>query len=181
MKRQDRLLTALMAAALCVMAPWAVPLGPVPVSLATLGVYLAVGLLGGRRGTAAVGLYMVLGAVGLPVFSGFTGGLQPLVGLTGGYIWGYILCAAVAGLLRRVSHRPWGLPLALAAGTAVLYVAGTAWYLWQTGGTVTAALTVCVLPFLPADGAKIAVATLLILSLRRPLERLAVAARHEGN
>ena len=86
MKLRRNVLTALLAAALCVMAPLAVPLGPVPVTLATLGVYLAAGLLGPWRGAAAVGLYLLLGAVGVPVFAGFTAGFPVLFGVTGGYL-----------------------------------------------------------------------------------------------
>ncbi len=166
------MLTALLGAVICVLSPWMLPVGPVPVSLATLGVYLAVGLLGTKRGTAAVGLYVALGAVGVPVFSGFTGGLQRLTGITGGYIWGYLLCALLAGLLIRCLPRRWGLPAAFTAGTVALYAVGTLWYVWQTGTPMAAALLLCVVPFLPADGVKIAVATLLCVSLRRPLERM---------
>lgn len=172
MRLRQNVLTALLAAALCVLAPLAVPVGFVPVTLATLGVYLAAGLLGSWRGTAAVGLYLLLGAVGLPVFAGFSGGVQQLVGLTGGYLWGYLLCALTAGLLLQRSHRPVLVPVWLAAGTAVLYAVGTGWYWWQTGGTPGAAVAACVLPFLPADAIKIAVATALILPLRERVRRL---------
>jgi len=172
MKLRQNVFTALFAAALCVLAPLAVPVGFVPVTLATLGVYLAAGLLGPWRGTAAVGLYLLLGAVGAPVFAGFAGGVQQLVGLTGGYLWGYLLCALMAGLLLQRSHRPVLVPVWLAVGTAVLYAAGTGWYWWQTGGTPGAALAVCVMPFLPADVVKIAVATALILPLRERVGRI---------
>ena len=173
MKLRQNVFTALFAAALCVLAPLAVPMGFVPVTLATLGVYLAAGLLGPWRGTAAVGLYLLLGAVGAPVFAGFAGGVQQLVGLTGGYLWGYLLCALTAGLLLRHSRRPVRVPVWLAVGTAVLYAAGTGWYWWQTGGTPGAAVAACVLPFLRADMLKIAVATALILPLRERVRRLA--------
>lgn len=166
MKLRQNVLTALFAAVLCVLAPWAVPVGFVPVTLATLGVYLAAGLLGPWRGTAAVGLYLLLGAVGLPVFAGFSGGAQQLVGLTGGYLWGYLLCALAAGWLIRRAPRPVLVPLWLVTGTALLYAVGTLWYCRQTGAPPGTALSTCVLPFLPADGVKIAVATALILPLR---------------
>ena len=76
--------TALMTALMCIAAPLTVPIGPVPVSMATLAVYLAGALLGARRGMATVGLYILIGAVGLPVFSGFRSGLHQLAGVTGG-------------------------------------------------------------------------------------------------
>lgn len=148
---------ALLAAALCVLAPLSVPVGPVPLTLASLGVYLAAALLGPAEGTAAVALYVLLGALGVPVFSGFTGGVQRLAGVTGGYIIGYILCAAVAGLLWRRDGPVWRLALALVCGTAVLYAFGTAWYVAQTGTPLWSALLLCVVPFLPGDAAKIMV------------------------
>ena len=170
-KTYFRLLPALLAAALCVMALWAVPLGPVPVTLATLGVYLAAGLLPWRQAAAGVGLYVLLGAVGLPVFSGFTGGLHRLTGVTGGFLLGYILCAALASRLM-AGKRPFMVPVGLLAGTAVLYTVGTLWYLAQSGGTLWGAVLVCVVPFLPGDAAKLLVATAVVWPLRRRLERL---------
>lgn len=178
MRMRNNLATALLAAALCVMAPLAVPLGPVPVTLATLGVYLAAGLLGPWRGCAAVGLYLALGAVGVPVFAGFAGGFQQFTGLTGGFLWGYLLCALVAGgLCRRASKHL--IPVWLSCGTAVLYAAGCGWYIWQTGAPLGAALLACVVPSLPGELVKIAVATGLILSLRDRVTRLLTAGIKE--
>ena len=171
MKTKNNLMTALLTAALCVIAPVAVPLGPIPVTLATLGVYLAAGLLGPLRGSGAVGLYLVLGAVGVPVFAGFTGGLQQLTGVTGGFLWGYLLCALVAGVLCRLWRHPALVPVALACGTAVLYALGCGWYAWQAEVTLGSALWLC-LPSLPGEIVKIAVATGLILSLRGRVSRL---------
>ncbi|MBQ9859364.1 MAG: biotin transporter BioY [Clostridia bacterium] len=166
MNLRRNLLVALMAAVLCVLSPWAIPMGPVPITLATLGVYLAAGTLGPKGGPAAVGLYLALGAVGVPIFAGFSGGAGPLVGLTGGYLWGYLPCALLAGLLAERRGR-FALPLAFLVGTAAMYTVGTVWYMVQTHGTLGGALFTCVLPFLPADGVKIAVTSLLIPALRR--------------
>lgn len=172
-----RLLPALLAAALCVLAPWALPVGPVPLTLATFGVYLAAGLLSWRQSAAAVGLYLLLGAVGMPVFSGFSGGLHRLLGVTGGFLLGYLVCALVAGgLLGRLS-RPWMVPVALVAGTLGMYVLGLVWYMAQTGATLWGAFAVCVLPFLPGDGVKVLAATGVILPLRPRLEKW---LRHPG-
>ena len=163
MTLRNHLLIALLAAVLCVLSPWAIPIGSVPITLATLGVYLAAGLLGSKGGAAAVALYLAMGLVGVPVFSGFAGGLAPLTGITGGYLWGYLPCAALAGWLAR--RKDTLLPLGFAVGTVALYTVGTAWFMWQTHTPVGAALLTCVLPFLPADGAKIALATVLTRSL----------------
>ena len=174
MKVRESIVVALMAAVLCALSPWAIPVGVIPLSLSTLGVYLAVGLLGARRGSAAVGVYLLLGALGVPIFAGFSGGLVHIVGPTGGYLLGYVACAFVAGGLMAIEPRRGLIPLWLAVGTLALYAVGTLWYLWQTACPLWSALAVCVLPFLVADGAKIAVATLVIWSLRgrlRPLMR----------
>ena len=92
---------ALFSGILCIVAPFTipVPMSPVPLSLATFVVYLAGALLGAKQGTAGVLVYLLLGAVGLPVFSGFSGGIGVLFGPTGGYLMGYLLCAAIVGWL----------------------------------------------------------------------------------
>lgn len=172
MKLRDNLTIALCGAVLCVIAPFAVPLGPVPVSLATLGVYLIAGLLGPWRGTAAVGIYLFLGGLGVPVFAGFTGGFPQLFGPTGGFLWGYLLCALTVGLLTRRMPRPALIPVWLTLGAVVLYAAGVVGYLAHTGAPIGGALAVCVAPCIPGELVKIAAATGLILSLRGPLTRL---------
>lgn len=171
MRLQRNVITALLAAALCVMAPFAVPLGPVPITLATLGVYLAAGLLDPLRSSAAVGLYLLLGGFGVPVFAGFSGGVQHLTGPTAGFLWGYLLCAAVSGLLCRYGH-PRLTPLWLAIGTLLLYAMGTVWYATSCNVSFGGALLVCVAPCLLGDGVKIAVATVLIRALRGRVDRL---------
>lgn len=173
MKTKQLVRIALMAAVLCVLAPWKIPVGPIPITLASFGVYLAAGVLGPLEGTIAVVVYVLLGAVGVPVFSGFTGGAGCLLGLTGGYILGYIPCAAVSGLLMGRDAPLWRRALALVAGTAVLYALGTAMYCIQSGKALAAALAACVLPFLPLDAVKIAVCAValpLLWRLRQKVE-----------
>lgn len=91
-------LTALMAAMLCVLGPLSIPIGPVPLSLATLVIYLSVYLLGWKWGLVSVVVYLLVGMSGVPVFSGFGGGLGRLLGPTGGYLIGYLPLAALSGL-----------------------------------------------------------------------------------
>ena len=98
MKTKDMATTALMAALLCVLAPITIPVGPIPLSLATFAVYMAGAVLGAKRGIAAVALYLLIGMTGIPVFSGFTGGIQRLAGVTGGYLIGYLPCAWITAL-----------------------------------------------------------------------------------
>ena len=152
-------MTAVMAAVLAVIAPFALPIGPVPISLCTLAIYFAVYVLGWRRGTMAVVVYVLLGAVGLPVFSNFAGGLGKLAGPTGGDIIGYIPLALIAGWFVQRFPRSRAMQLlGMVLATAVLYALGTAWICVQAGYEVAAALGVCVFPFVPGDLVKIAAA-----------------------
>jgi biotin transport system substrate-specific component len=166
--------TALMAAFICVAAPFQIPIGPVPITLATFAVFTAAAALGPGRGTAATALYVAAGTMGLPVFTGFSGGLQKLAGPTGGYIAGYIPCAAAAGFVadwasRRVAggaRRTCLYALGMAAGTAICYAIGTAWYVYVSGSAWDAALAVCVVPFLPFDAVKVAMASVVSPAIR---------------
>lgn len=158
--------TALFAAILCIISPFTIPLGVIPISLATFGVYLSGAVLGFRRGCSAVLVYIALGTAGLPVFSGFSGGLAKLGGVTGGYIIGYILCAAAVGLIterRRNSFIFY--PLSMLIGTALCYAFGTAWFIYLTHTNLYAALLTCVIPFLIGDAIKIAAASILSFRL----------------
>jgi biotin transport system substrate-specific component len=172
MKTKDLTTTALFAALLCISAPWAVPVGAVPVTLATFAVYLAGATLGWKKGVLAVLVYLLLGTAGLPVFSGFTGGAQKLASVTGGFLIGYLPCAFLTGLLPdRFPGRRWIYPAGMVLGTAALYALGTAWFMLQTHSPAAAALMTCVVPFLPGDAAKIAAASLLAPALRKYLRR----------
>ncbi len=161
---------ALVTALLCVISPWSVPIGPVPISLATLAVYLAGALLGPRDGALSVAAFLLLGLAGLPVFTGFAGGAAKFAGPTGGYLLGYLPCAAIAGFAAHGENaRRWRYALWMAAGTAVLYALGTAWFCVAAQSSVGAALGLCVLPFLPGDAAKIAAVCWIAPALRRRL------------
>ncbi len=163
-------ITALLAAAICVAAPWAIPIGAVPITLGTFIILTAASVAGSKRGTLAVALYVVMGAIGLPVFSGFSGGAGQLLGPTGGFIAGYIPCALVAGLI--IDARPasfWIYPAGMAAGMLLCYAFGTAWYAFSTESSLFASLAVCVLPFLVLDALKLAAAATLSFYLRRRL------------
>ena len=148
---QDLVLCALCAAVTCILAPLSVPLaGDVPISLATFAVLLSGILLGAKLGGLSQVIYVLLGSVGVPVFAGWKGGIGITLGITGGYIIGYIPMAFVAGLLYyRFGRNESG---------ARKY---TAWFIAQTKMTLAASLTACVIPFLPGDLIKI-VAVMLI-------------------
>lgn len=148
-------LSAMLTALLCIVGPVTLPLGPIPLSLTTGALMLIGLLLGPRRAPVCCLLYLLIGLLGLPVFSGFAGGAGALLGPTGGFLLGYLPLAAVCGLAAREGRRR-GQLVFLLAGTALLYLTGTAWYCWQSGVSAFAALGVCVLPFLPGDALKIA-------------------------
>lgn len=173
MKVKDMTLTAVMAALICIAGPLTIAAGPVPLSLATFAVMLAGAVLGKKRGTAAVGLYLLIGIIGVPVFSGFSGGFQKLAGVTGGFLAGYLPCAFFAGLGAERAEREgrkWILPAMMVLGTAVLYTVGTAWFMIQTGNGLGAALGLCVLPFLPGDAAKIAAVTVIAPAVKKGIQ-----------
>jgi len=161
-------IVAVMAALICVAGPMSISIGPIPLSLASFAVYLAGAVLGVKRGTLAVALYLLIGLVGVPVFSGFSGGLQKLIGVTGGYLVGYLPCAAITGIGSGSESR-WRRPLFMVLGTAALYLIGTAWFMLQTKNTLAASMGMCVIPFLPGDAVKIIAATLLALPIRKAL------------
>ncbi len=163
--------TAIMAALLCIAAPFSLPIpSAVPLSLATFMIYLIGALLGRAKGTAAVGVYILIGAVGLPVFSGFMGGFAHVAGVTGGYIIGYIPCVFLTGLFTELScGKLRGIVTGMTLGTLALYAFGTIWFMLFTGSELTAALTGCVMPFLPFDVLKMIVACAVAVPLRNRL------------
>lgn len=172
------ILCALFAALTAVAAQLSVPVGPVPVSLATLAVYLAGAVLGAGGGALSQAVYLLLGAAGLPVFAGFRGGAGVLAGPTGGYLAGYLACAWVVGALcGRFGRRPLPLVLSMLLGTAACYFLGTAWFVHAAGKGLRESLALCVLPFLPGDAGKMAVTAVLAPRLSAALDRLETGRR----
>lgn len=158
---------ALGAALLCLVAPWSLPLGNVPVSLASMAVSVVAVVCGTKKGTLAVLIYILLGAVGLPVFSGFRGGVYILVGVTGGFIIGYLpLCLCVALFTRKRCIFLTALVGQL-VGNCVLYICGTAWYCVAFNCSLYVALASCVLPFVLFDIGKIVLLSLFVPRLVR--------------
>lgn len=163
---------ALMAAVLCVLGPLSIPIGQVPISFTNFAIYLAVCLLGMKWGTASVVVYLLLGLVGMPVFSGYAGGLGKLAGPTGGYLVGFIFLALIGGFfVEKFGRRLGWTILGLIVGNLVDYVFGTAWFMYQLECQLWYALTACVFPFVAFDLIKIVVAALLGSVVRRQLVR----------
>lgn len=168
-------LTAVMTAVICVLAPLSVPIGPVPISLATFIIFLAVFVLGTKAAAVSVLLYLLLGLAGLPVFSGYAGGLAKLAGPTGGYIIGYLPMVLIAGIfIDRFIGKPWLTVPGMVLGTAALYVLGTAWFVISMKVTVGEALAMCVYPFIGPDLIKMVLASLIGPVLRSALARAGI-------
>lgn len=161
--------TAVMTAVICVLAPLSIPIGPVPISFTNLAIFLALYLLGWKMGTASCITYLLIGMAGIPVFSGFTGGIGKLLGPTGGYIIGFIFMALLAGLMIDKFRSPAAHFLGLLAGTTVCYALGTAWFCFEAHSTLKSALALCVFPFIPADLLKIILAMVFGPKLRERL------------
>ena len=169
---------ALMSAVLCVISPFTipVPVSPVPLSLATFAVYLAAALLGPKKGAFSVLVYLLLGMIGLPVFSGFSSGIGVLLGPTGGYLIGYVPCALIVGWLverKKEQNVIWNV-LFMIVGTLVCYGIGTLWFMVVMKGTYTLvqALLVCVVPYLILDTVKILAAAAVAAPMRKIVRRI---------
>lgn len=166
LKTIDMAYIALFAVLMAVCSWIAVP-AAVPFTMQTFGVFLAVAVLGGRRGTLAVCVYLLMGVVGLPVFAGFNGGVGYMLGSTGGYIVGFLLSALVMWAMEPLpGDRKWTLPLSMVLGLVVCYAFGTAWFMLVYGkntgpiGLMTA-LGWCVIPYILPDLGKILLAMVL--------------------
>ena len=149
----------------------------VPVTLQTFGVFIAVGLLGGKRGTLAVLVYILMGAIGIPVFSGFTGGIGILAGTTGGYIVGFLFSALLMwGMEKLFGKDTKVLAGSMILGLAVCYAVGTLWFMavYAASSGAVGIFTVlgwCVFPFIIPDIAKIALALILTKRLSGVIRR----------
>lgn len=145
----------------------------IPFTLQTMGVFTTVGLLGGKRGTLTILTYILLGAIGVPVFAGFTGGVSVLLGTTGGYIIGFLLSALLMwGIETIMGRNQIVLAFSMIAGLIVCYVFGTAWFMLiytQHSGVIglSTVLGLCVIPFIIPDLIKIGVALFLINRLKK--------------
>lgn len=167
-------LTGVMTAVTCILGPFAIPLpfSPVPISFTNLAIYFTVYVLGAKLGTVSYLIYLLLGFAGLPVFSGFTGGVAKLAGPTGGYMIGFIVMAFIAGYFiekfpgKAVMH-----VIGMILGTSVCYIFGTAWLSGQLGISFIAGLGVGVIPYLPGDAAKIILVVTAGPKLRREILR----------
>lgn len=159
-------------AALIALCSWiSIPL-TVPITLQTMGVCVTAGLLGTKRGTLSVIVYILLGLIGVPVFASFSSGAGYLLGATGGYIIGFIFTALIVGIMTKaLGKKAWVYALSMVIGVVVCYIFGTAWFInvYNRGHAGAVSLVTvlgwCVTPFIIPDMIKIAVSTLLCVKL----------------
>lgn len=166
MRTRDMTYIALMAVVISVCSWLSIPM-TISFTMQTFAVFTALLLLGGKRGFAVIVLYVFMGMVGLPVFTGFKSGIAAITGPTGGYIVGFILCGAFYWLLEG-KVKDW---LLLAIGNVICYVFGTVWfvYVYTSSGKATtfgAALLMCVVPYIVPDAVKLGLALLVSKRLK---------------
>lgn len=178
---QNLVLIGLMAAIICIAGPESLnmPFTPVPVSLTNLAIYFILYVVGTKRTVISYCIYLLLGFAGLPVFSNFSGGLQKLIGPTGGYLVGFILMAIISGFfIDRWYARPVIAFAGMWAGKVVSATFGTIWLAYSTNLTFTAALAAGVTPFLIGDLVKTIIVAILGPVIRKNLNRAGVVEEY---
>lgn len=163
-RTKQMVLIALMTAVTCVLGPLSIPLpfSPVPISLTNFAIFLAIFVLGMKNGTISFIIYLLLGAVGVPVFSSFRGGLQVLAGPTGGYLIGFIFLALIMGFaLDHFNRKLVPTIIGMIIGMAVCYAFGTVWLAKLLSLSFKEGLMMGVIPYLAGDAAKIIIAAIV--------------------
>lgn len=176
MKTRDLVIIAVFTALMCVLAPLSIPLsGQVPISLATLVVMLMGVVLGAKKSSIVICLYIIIALIGVPVLAGYKSGAASVFGPTGGFILGYIPLAYITGALSNKYEGKKDILytiLGMVIGTVVLYALGTAWYVYFTKADVLAAVLACAVPFIPGDIVKMIVVIILGPRLRNILNKV---------
>lgn len=158
---------SLLSALTAVGAFLSIPIGPVPIVLQSLFILLAGLLLGRRWGTVSVGIYLLAGAFGLPVFAGGAGGIGRFFGPTGGYLLGFLPAVYITGLISEKREKNVLMDVvAMICGSALIYAFGVSWLKIITGMELNKAVAVGMLPFLPGDALKIVAAAFIARSVR---------------
>jgi len=171
-------LAAVAAAFLCVVGPFTLvlPVSPVPLSIVSFAVGLTSAILGVKAGTLGCLLYLLIGFAGLPVFSGFTGGVGCLLGPTGGYLFGYLFLSVLCGMFAQwfpgnsKGDRS-GICVGVFLGHLLVYGFGSAWLAVVTGTTFSGALAIGVFPFLLGDLLKTLLIAIIAPRIRGRLRR----------
>ena len=159
--------SALFAALISICAWISIPVGDIAFTLQTFGIFLALGVLGGKWGCASICVYLMLGVAGVPVFSAFQGGLGVLLGPTGGYLWGFLAAGLVYWGFEKLCK-----PIGIISAILACYGCGCFWFMRYAGGTVgfVAAAAKCVLPYLIPDAVKLWLAYTLSNRVRKHIK-----------
>lgn len=170
---KDLVMTAMFTAIICVMSQISIPTQPIPTTLALLAIFLTGALLSPRNAFLAALMYLLLGAFGMPVFAGMTGGLGHLTSVTGGYLVAYPIMAFITSIFYKYSkkHKTLALVIGMLISLAICYLIGTAWFTYTTENTFIAALSMCVIPFIVFDLIKIAFAVSISAVIRKTAMR----------
>lgn len=175
MKTKEMLVCALMVGIMGILAQIAIPLGPIPFTMAIMGVFLVAGLLGSRLGAITMLVYILLGAVGVPIFTGGKGGLPVVAGPTGGFLWGYVLATYLIGRLYQradnLVHNYLRFGLASLAGLGAIYLPGLIQLKFILGVSWLQGLAIGVTPFILPDLLKVALATSVVVPVRQTLQK----------
>lgn len=177
MSKGQRLTIAAVFTGVIILTAWISIPAPIPFTLQALGIYLCCGVLGGKVATLSTIAYVALGAVGLPVLSGFQGGLGAIFGATGGFIMGFVLIPLSVWLFEKTPLKKRSLIVGGAVGTTLCNILGMVWYsLVYTKGTagLVAAFTICVLPYIIPDAVKLIVAHLISKKMNKLIKTKAM-------
>ncbi len=166
MKTKGLIICALFAAIIAISAPLCIPVGTVPVTLGLFSIALTAFFSGSKNAVISTAVYIAVGLSGLPVFSGFQGGVSALVSPTGGFILSYVFVAAILGQAAKTKKKSRIVCLCVLA-LAICYVCGACWYMLVTKTGIVTALTVCVLPFVAFDVIKLYMAYIVADSIKK--------------
>ena len=166
---------ALSTAIICILGPLSItiPFSPVPIAICMFGMYISAYALGCKWGTASCALYILIGLIGVPVFSAFSGGPGKLFGPTGGYIIGYLPLVFLTGLfIDKFENKIYMHVIGMLLGLTICYALGTVWLAFQAKLSMSAALAAGVIPFIPMDIVKIVLAVIVGVPLRKALKKM---------
>lgn len=169
-------LIGVMTAITCILGPLSIsiPFSPVPISFTNLAIYLTIFILGMRRGVISYFIYLLLGLVGVPVFSAFSAGPGKLLGPTGGYLIGFIFMAIICGFFVEQFQRKWIYFLGFTLATIAAYFFGTFWLSYQASMSFSQAFLVGVVPYIPGDFIKIFISIFIGTQIRNRLKRAGI-------
>lgn len=172
---QNMALIAIFTALIAVCSWISIP-GQVPFTLQTFAVFVTAGLLGYKRGIISIVVYIILGMIGIPVFSGMKAGVSVIVGPTGGYIVGFILTVLIIGIgMKLAENKSKSVKLVITfvsmlLGDVACFLIGTLWFMYITKSGLVFSLLNCVVPFIIPDIVKIAVALIVVDRMKKHLK-----------